>query len=111
MRHLTGGAFAVFASCVLAVPLAGTAHAEIIGPGNPYFWDCGSSRSGGILVEAFGQNIRVIVNPDNGPSREETRSGSISERFDGGSSGNAAIFTSNDGGFGPGTRVYCDGAP
>lgn len=110
-RHVRRVAVAVMASAALAAPLAGTAHAEIIGPGNPYFWDCGSSRSGGLLVEATGERIRIVINPNGGPSREEIRSGSISERFDGGASGDAAVFTSNEGAFGPNTQTYCDGAP
>jgi hypothetical protein len=90
---------------------AGVAWADIGAPGSPYQYVCGGSRSGGLHVEAAAQTITVDIRPDRGPAHVETRSGSISENFVGGTAATIYLRASNDGVFGPKTRTYCDDQP
>lgn len=110
-RALRRTAIGACAASALLIPLSGTAFAEIMNPGNPFFWDCGSSREGGIHVEAYGKDIRVLFEPDGHPQEEKHYSGSISEDLIGGARGKALVFASNDGGFSPNTKVICSPTP
>lgn len=111
VRTVRRTALGVCAAAALLLPLSGTAFAEIMNPNNPFFWDCGSSRAGGIHIEAYGQDIRVLFEPEGKDQQELHYSGSISQDLTGGARGKALVFASNDGGFSPNTRVFCSPTP
>ena len=95
----------------LGVATAGTASAEGADPNGPYDWDCGTSRSGGLHVEAFGRTIRVLLTNTVSGDRTVLLSGNVAVDVDGGPYGTAYVFASNDGAFSPDTHPFCGTQP